>query len=257
MRVITFLIAIACVVGGVALGDDHYGRQVRFAGPHPIPKSDGGGMCYIEGPHVHIYAANDLEYRVEGPDHVFVGDPVAYGFDGPKYAYNGPHPMVVEDEDGEPHTEYCFIDGPHYHPFAPPDGPDFKLVGNAYFFIGNPPQAFIEARPKFVGINAVYQPIHYARPVVAVEAPAGWVGARAEFEAPGVAVAAPGVVVAAPGAVVVPPRVGIGIDVHVPPPPTISVGIGIDVGIGGGVVVGGPGRGPRPGPPPRPRGWHR
>jgi hypothetical protein len=264
MRVITFLIAIACVVGGgIALADDHYGRQVRFGGPHPIPKSEGGGMCYIEGPHVHIYAANDLEYRTEGPDHVFVGDPVAYGYDGPKYAYNGPHPMVVEDEGGEPHTEYCYIDGPHFHPFAPPDGPDFKMAGNAYFFVGNPPQAFIDARPKFVAINTVYQPIHYARPVVAVEAPVGWIGARAEFAAPGVEVVGPGagVVVAGPHgrAEVVGPAVGIGVDVHLPPPPTISVGVGVDVGVGGAVVVGGPGRGPHPGPPPppHPRGWHR
>ncbi len=263
MRLTTYLIAIACVIGGgVALADDHYGRQVRFAGIHPIPKSEGGGMCYIEGPHVHIYAANAVEYRDEGPDHVFVGDPVAYGYQGPKYAYKGPHPMVVTDDDGEPHTEYCYIEGPHFHPFAPPEGPDFKMVGNAYFYVGTPPQAFVEARPRFVGINAVYKPIVYTRPVVDVEAPVGWVGARAEFVTPGVAVdvAVPGVVVApdavvvgkhgraevvAPGAVV-----GVGVDVHVPPPPTISVGIGVNVGVGGGVIV-------EHGDHGRHRGWHK
>jgi hypothetical protein len=225
-----FLLIVA--LGGVALGDapvpDHYGRQVRFAGIHPIPKSEGGGMCYIEGPHVHIYAANKLEYRDEGPDHVFVGDPAAYGYDGPKVAYKGPHPIVVE-VNGAPHTEYCYLDGPHFHPSAPPDGPDFKLVGNAYFYVGAPPQAFVDARPRFAGINAVYEPLAYARPVVEVEAPVGWVGARAELAPPHgrVDVAAPDV------------RAGVGIDVHLPPPPTISVGVGVNVGVGGAVVVGG------------------
>src|SRR6266571_6518906 len=71
-------------------------HQVRYVGIHPIPKSEGGGICYIEGPHVHLYSANKLEYRNHGDDHVFVGDPVAYGWDGPKYAYKGPHPMHVD-----------------------------------------------------------------------------------------------------------------------------------------------------------------
>ena len=202
-------------------------------------------MCYIEGPHVHIYAANNVEYRDEGPDHVFVGDPVAYGYDGPKYAYKGPHPIVVEDDDGEPHTEYCYIEGPHFHPFAPPDGPDFKMVGNAYFYVGTPPQPFVDARPRFAGINAVYQPLVYTRPIVDVEAPDGWIGARAEFVTPSVGIVAPAAVVVGKHgrAEVVGPAgvvgVGIGVDVHFPPPPTISVGVGVNVGVGGGVVVGG------------------
>ena len=271
MRLTTYLIAIACVIGGgVALGDDHYGRQVRFGGPHPIPKAEGGGMCYIEGPHVHIYAVpNDVEYRTEGPDHVFVGDPAAYGYDGQKYAYKGPHPMVIVDEDGDSHTEYCYIQGPHFHPFAPPDGPDFRMVGGAYFYVGTPPQAFVDARPKYVGINAVYQPMVYTRPVVEVDAPVGWIGARAEWEAPGVGVevATPGVAVVAPGVVVAPAPVvvgrhghaevvapgavvGVGIGVALPPPPTISVGVGVNVGVGGGVIV-------EHGDHGRHRGWHK
>jgi hypothetical protein len=265
------------IAGGVALANDHYGRQVRFAGPHPIPKADGGGFCYIEGPHVHIYAANDLEYRQEGPDHVFVGDPVAYGYDGPKYAYKGPHPIIVEDEDGNPHTEYCYIQGPHYHPFEPPQGPDFAWAGDAYFYVATPPPAFVAGRPHYVGINAIYQPMTYARPVVTVDAPSGWIGARPEFvvAAPGVAVAAPGddgdgpgddgdgppavvqpgVVVAAPGVVVQGPAVGIGVHVAVPPPPSISVGIGVH--LGGGMVVGHPEHPEHPEHHPVRRGWHR
>jgi len=245
MRYLTILILLM----GVAFADHKYGKQVRFVGQHPIPKSDGGGMCFIEGPHVHIYAANKLEYRVHGDDNVFVGDPVAHGWDGPKYTYKGPHPLRVE---GDPDEEYCYIEGPHYHSFPAPEGPDFKMAGGAYFYVGTPPQPMIEARPAYVGINTYYQPFVYTRPVVEVEAPVGWVGARAEVwgpgvvvETPGVVVGTPGVVVGAPGAVVVGKHgraaVGVGVGVEagvnvvVPPPPSVHIGVG--VGIGGGAVV--------------------
>ena len=105
------------------LASKKYGKQVRYAGIHPVAKGEGGGICHIEGPHVHIYAANKLEYRVYADNNVFVGDPVAYGWDGPKYAYKGNHPIQVNavvDVGAEPHVQYCYIDGPHYHYFEPP-----------------------------------------------------------------------------------------------------------------------------------------
>ncbi|HET9987737.1 MAG TPA: hypothetical protein VFQ65_04440, partial [Kofleriaceae bacterium] len=109
--------------------------------------------------------------------------------------------------------------------------------------------AFIEARPAYIGINATYRPIVYTRPVVEVDAPEGWIGARAEFVTPGVVVETPGVivedhrrwghhghdeVVVGGGAVV---GAGIGVTVVAPPPPSISIGIGVGVGVGGGTVV--------------------
>ena len=173
------------------------GKQVRFAGIHPIPKAEGGGICYIEGPHVHIYAANKIEYRTHGKDNVFVGDPVAYGWDGPKYTYKGPHPVHVEAVvGGDPGVEYCYLEGPHYHNFEPPEGPDFKVAGGAYFYVGHPRRAFMDERPTYVGINTVYRPLVYARPVVEVEAPVGWIG---------VEIGVPAVIVhERPGVIVVP-----------------------------------------------------
>ena len=237
------LIAITLLLASPALADHaKYGRQVRYAGIHPIPKSEGGGMCYIEGPHVHIYAANKLEYRDHRGDHVFVGDTGPYGYDGPKYTYNGPHPVHVDAVvGGDPDVEYCYIQGPHYHYFAPPDGPDFQVRGDAYFYVGAPPQAMIEARPQYVGINAYYQQptFVYERPVVTVEPPQGWIGVRAEFAAPGVVVEAPGAVVETPGVVVVgkhrgavvAPGVAVegGVGVVVPAP-SVHVGVGVMVG---------------------------
>jgi hypothetical protein len=124
---------------------------------------------------------------------VFVGDPVAYGWDGPKHAYKGAHPIHVDAVvGGDPDVEYCYLEGPHYHSFAPPEGPEFKVVGDVYFYVGQPPRAFVEARPTYIGINATYRPLVYARPVVTVVAPVGWIGARAEFGAV-VQIPAPGV----------------------------------------------------------------
>ena len=208
------------------------GKQVRYVGIHPIPKSEGGGICYIEGPHVHIFEADKIQYRDHHGDNYFVGDPVAYGYDGKRYAYKGHHPIhvnvVVGDDD--PDDEYCYINGPHYHYFAPPEGPEFKVVGDAYFYVGEPPRVYVDARPAMMKINAVYQPMVYERPVVTVDAPVGWIGARAEFVVP-----TAGVVVDGPraGAVVVPPSAGVSVEAHIPAP-----SIHVDVGIGlPGVVV--------------------
>lgn len=204
-------------------------RQVKYIGIHPIPKAAGGGFCHIEGPHVHVFAANKLEYRDHRGHHHFVGDPVAYGYDGPRHAYKGHHPIHVHAVVGapEPDVEYCYLNGPHYHYFTPPPGPEFKVVGDTYFYVvADPPRAYVEARPAMVEVNAVYTPIVYARPVVEVEAPAGWIGVHATWGV-GMAVVAPAAVVVKPRAHVHTP--GVVVDVHVPVP-TVRVDVGIGVG---------------------------
>jgi hypothetical protein len=232
-----WLLALAIALGIVAAADANPpGRQVRFVGVHPIPKVEGGGICYIEGPHVHIYAADKLQYRDHDGAKMFVGDPVAYGWDGPKYAYKGHHPIHVEAVvGGDPDEEWCYIDGPHFHYFPAPEGPEFKLAGNTYFYVGTPPAAYVEARPAMVKINTVYTPLIYDRPVVAIDAPDGWIGVGVGV--PGVVVEGPAVGVVAPGVAVVAPGVAIGAEIHVPMP-SVHVGVGI---VAPGVVVGTPG----------------
>lgn len=212
-------------------------KQVHYVGIHPIPKSTGGGICYIEGPHVHIYDADKIQYRDHEGAFYFVGDPVAYGYDGEHHAYKGHHPIYVDVlVGGAPDTEYCYLNGPHYHAFAPPEGPDFVLAGNAYFYVDPPPPVYVEARPAMMKINAIYEPIVYERPVITVEAPTGWIGARAEFLAPAPAVAVRGR--ASAGVVVAPPTAGISVHVVVPPPPSIHIGVGVGVGVRAGAGVG-------------------
>ena len=218
---IVVAVLLAGVAGGASLAEAH-GKQQKFLGVHPIPKGEGGGTCYIEGPHVHIYGGDKLQYRDHRGANHFVGDPVAYGYDGPKFTYKGPHPIQVEDD-----TEWCYLEGPHFHAFAQPEGPEFKVVGDAYFFVGEPPKVFLDARPSYVKINAVYAPMAYARPVVVVDAPDGWIGARVDFIAPVVVAPVVGVDIVAPS-----------VEIHVPMPSVrIDLGISGGIGIGGGVII--------------------
>jgi hypothetical protein len=174
---------------------------------------------------------------------------MAYGWDGEKHAYKGHHPVQVNvvGEVPEPTTHYCYITGPHYHSFEPPEGMDYRVAGDAYFYVGVPSPLYLEARPQYIGINAVYQPVVYTRPVVEVEPPTGWILMQPQFvvEAPTAAVVVggpPGLV--KKGAVVtggVGVGVGVGVGIVVPPPPTISVGVGVH--IGGPAVIVAPGGG--------------
>jgi len=219
-----------------------YGKQVRFAGIHPVPKGEGGGVCHIEAPHVHIYQpGNKLEYRVAAENNVFVGDPMAYGWDGEKHAYKGHHPVQVNviASVPEPNVHYCYITGPHYHSFEPAPGPEFKVVGDAYFYVGTPEPLYMEARPTYIGINATYEPIQYTRPTVTVEPPSGWILVQPAY------VIAPVVIDDHPGRGhahghgEVGVGVGVGVSVQVPVP---SISVGVQVG-GPAVIVAPGGRG--------------
>jgi hypothetical protein len=240
-RTILAVLVTLAATAGIAAGGDKRGKQNRYVGIHPIAKTHGGGLCHIEVPHVHVYAPTAMvQYREHDDGHYFVGDPVAYGWDGDRTSYYGHHPIHIDavidaGEPGEP--VFCYLDGPHFHAFAPPRAivdVDWRLEGDAYFYVGTPPPVYVEARPQLVKINAIYTPIEYDRPVVTVEPPSAWIG-----------ITYPVAVVAPRGAVVVDgPAVRGGVEVVAPSvvvrPPSIEIGIGVDVGFGGGVVVGSP-----------------
>jgi hypothetical protein len=178
--------AVIALGVGLAGADKDRGkrRQTRYIGTHPIAKGHGGGLCYIEAPHVHVYEAPSakLQFRQHDDAYIFAGDPVAYGWDGPRHTYVGHHPLYFDAVIGvdEPDDEFCFLDGPHFHAFAPPAtvSADFRVDADAYFFIGTPPPTYVEVRPVMAEVNAVYQPIEYQRPVVTVTPPSAWIGVR-------------------------------------------------------------------------------
>jgi hypothetical protein len=231
MRTYLTALALVCALASVAIAD---GKHHRFVGIHPVPKGHGGGLCHIEAHHVHLYAPVDVkvQYRVHDGWHHFVGDPVAYGWEGPKHSYYGHHPIEIHAVVGDDHedTAYCYLEGPHYHAWAPPPGVQLELRGGAYWYVGDFPEAYATGRATYDPIDVVYQPIRYQRPAVTVEvAPPNWYGVA---------------VVAAPPPVVVrrPPPVRAGVEVVVPAPsvrveiavPTVSIGIGAGVVVQGG-----------------------
>jgi hypothetical protein len=210
MRTSRFL---ALLFAGLVIGlaGSAQAAQVRYEGMHPVPAEYGGGFCEIDFPHVHVFEPQrpDVLYRAHDHGYAFVGDPVPYGYQGPKHAFYGPHP--IQDEAGD--VEYCYLDGPHYHSLPPPAtvAASFKLKGGVYFYGGHFPQTYYEARPRYSRINVIYKPLEYPRPVVIAA------------EEPVVAVAGPQAAVAVQG-------------------PTVVAGVGVHagVGIGAGVVIGAP-----------------
>jgi hypothetical protein len=181
-RRILVIAALGVALSGAAAGQAR-ADQVKFIGIHPI---SGGGFCYIEAAHVHVYApAASKErvrslYRVHDGHYHFVGDPVGFGYKGPKKTYYGHHPVAVDVVVGAPaaqhHTEFCYLDGPHYHYYEPPADISFVVDGGAYWYAGAYPPAYERDRAALVTVNAVYAPIVYERPVVTVAPPAVYLG---------------------------------------------------------------------------------
>ncbi len=184
-------------------------RHVHFTGPHPIAAKYGGGFCYIETPHLHIYPPDHAAlYQQVGDEYVFSGDPTPFGYDGEKHAYYGHHPVSVVN--GQP--IYCYIDGPHFHSVPPPDD-GYKVKGGVAFYVGPFAPAYGTLRPhREKMVNAEYRPYQQFRPTVEVQPPPEWHG-EPFLRGPSVEIGAPGVFVD--------PRVNI--HVHAPPPPGVEI----------------------------------
>jgi hypothetical protein len=251
---ITGKIGLAVALWGamaVAAAQGAEAKQIKYVGQHPLPAELGGGFCYIEFPHVHVFtpAEPEILYRVHAGAYLFVGDPVAHGYDGPKHAYYGPHPIrveaaVIDDDDRGDDDVYCYIEGPHYHEYAPPAEVKFTLRDGVYFYVGDYPEVFVREQPRYHRINVHYKPIKYQRPVVIVTPPPEWHPPVYEAEVDVVPAHADVIV---PGAVVVPAHtghphggvgVGIGVSIDIPVP-TVEVHVpSVEVHGGAGVIVG-------------------
>jgi len=226
VRVAAVAVALAVVLGAAGRAE---ARAVHYRSQHPLPRKIGHGFCYIGVPHVHDFGPSDPRlYRELGGELYFVGDPAPFAYEGPRYSFYGPHPVVEADVQlGQP--VYCYLNGPHYHWYQPGAAvsAQFEFRGGAYWYVGNYDPVYYQDRPRYVGVNEVYQPIAYERPVVDVTV------APPSFH---------GEIVVGPGyrraqAVVAPPVVSAGVTFAVPPPPQIQVGVGIGIGVGGPPVV--------------------
>lgn len=164
-RILLASLALA-FLGVQALAAPPPPKQVAYMGVHPLPDHV---FCEIEGPHVHVQAPEhaDLLYVVVEGRFRFVGDPTPFGYQGPKFAYHGHHPLVVA---GGVHESYCYLDGPHHHHVAPP-AKTFTLHGGAYWYVGTWSKRYHAEAPQRTKINVVYEPLLYVRPVITVAPP--------------------------------------------------------------------------------------
>jgi hypothetical protein len=215
---------VVMLVAAVAHAAPH-----RFLGPHPIAAKHGGGFCYIETPHLHAYPPDHVAlYQQVGDQYVFTGDPTPFGYDGERHTFYGHHPVATVT--GAP--VYCYLDGPHFHAYPPPDGDSFKIKDGVAFYVGPFAPEYQPRHAKLV--NAEYRPYVSMRPAVTVTPPPEWHGdvvvapPSVEVAAPSVEVAAPSVSVTAPSVEVAAPRV------VVPAPPRVEVSAP-------GVIVAAPG----------------
>ncbi len=165
---------VMCVLGsmdgiGAAAPSRPAKKQTAYVGIHPL---SGDVLCNIEDPHVHVQPPEraDVLYRVHDGRYQFVGDPVPFGYDGPKHAYYGHHPVVFEESIDE---TFCYLDGPHFHVFEPPSV-SFALRGGAYWYTGRWPKSYKDDARRYAKINVVYEPLLYTRPVVTVAPPEGY-----------------------------------------------------------------------------------
>jgi hypothetical protein len=166
-KIIVFSLALAVLAMAAPAEAKHW----RYLSVHPFH----GGFCTIRGPHTHKYGPTDVRlYRVVRGDYYFVGDPVPFGYAGPTYAYYGAHPVVEMGVDfGEP--AYCYLEGPHYHYYAPPPQSHFEIRAGVNWYVGSFEPVYYERRPTYVVVNEYYRPVRYERPrVVVTDAPPAW-----------------------------------------------------------------------------------
>jgi hypothetical protein len=233
---------IVSVVGLiVALGyaDQARADLVYYTHPHPIAPDVHKGMCYIEGPHVHVYKPHKPVLYVKTRGHyAFIGDPVEFEQESPKVLYYGHHPTFWIE--GEKH--YCYIAGPHYHWYAPPPSFEakFKVKGGAYWYVDAHPRWYRTRWRRYRPVAHYYASVRIERPAIVVEPPVGFVGVYYGPRGRGRAYGRvhSDVYVTPPGAVVhvAPPRGA----VHIAPPRAR-----VDVRVPGVGVFFGPGRAPR------------
>ena len=226
MRSFVAALAVALTLGAAATAE---ARAVHYRSQHPLPRKIGHGFCYINVPHVHDFGPSDPRlYREVNGEYYFVGDPAPFEYEGPRYSFYGPHPVVDADvQFGQP--VYCYLNGPHFHAYQPPQQAQFQFRGGAYWYVGNYDPSYYQDRPRYAAVNEAYQPIAYTRPVVDVSlAPPSFHGEVVVGGYPPGGGGYPRAQAVGGG-----PVVSAGVTVGVPAPPPIQVGIGIGFGGGG------------------------
>ena len=190
----TLLLALVLLVAAASRSRAD-GAMVRYRGMHPLSPHQGA-YCYVDALHLHRVTPPDMRVYVvlKNGENVFVGDPVALGYDGPRFGYFGPHPLTIgTDGATEAPPIFCYIAGPHFHATPPSPSPAMVQKDGVYWYIGPPPPS----DPARIWVNEVHGIASYTPPKVSVSAaPPGYhpfdTGPATSAPAPVTATARPG-----------------------------------------------------------------
>ena len=136
---LALLCALAAVLPGLTSPVAAQGHT--FRGPHPI---DLEGHWHLEETdHVHgaLSSVAGAFGEVDGV-HVFLGDPIAFGWTGDVWTYAGVHPLPGAL------PGYCGIGGEHRHVFAPEGA--FRVDDGVYAYVGGLRGGLPMVRPRRV-----------------------------------------------------------------------------------------------------------
>jgi hypothetical protein len=96
---------------------------VAYYGSHPIPMSEGGGWCLIDGPHLHAY---EPEWSDQ---YVFQNNYFYFGLNFPDWVFYDRHPVPPDEGGG-----WCGLTGYHHHRYRPWEGYRYDQSSNAYVY---------------------------------------------------------------------------------------------------------------------------
>jgi len=115
-------------------------QTASYHGPHPI---DLDGHWHLEdAPHEHAeLVVGTRPFGEADGQRIFLGDPIAFGWDGEVWTFRGAHPLPG----GVP--GYCGLPGDHRHAFAP-EGRFRRSSAGAHVYTGGMRGGVAMVRPE-------------------------------------------------------------------------------------------------------------
>ncbi len=148
---VLFTTVIACTL----LARAAHAKDTEYISRHPLSART---FCNTNSPHVHAFEPHDLRlYRKIEGQYYFVGDPVPFGFTGPKVVYVGQHPISDLLADISVPL-FCYLKGRHSHWYEPVAALWFERREGAFVFVGAYDPIFYGHRPEYLAINDAYAP---------------------------------------------------------------------------------------------------
>jgi hypothetical protein len=149
MRKLAFVFGCALISAPAVIARAQ--AQFTWIGWHGVPRTQGGGWCYVSGPHQHPYRAlAEMPVTVQNGGYVYNGAV-------PNPPWFGYHQV--------PSGGWCYISGRHEHPYRPTNGWPVVVRDSAWVYTGNiPPPRAVAPQPGYGQPPIVAQPPAYQQP---------------------------------------------------------------------------------------------